>query len=71
MMANIPVQVPADFRYYTAYCKGRPQHDRLDPFLLRHPSMKCSRRAKIFSPFDALRGFRDTLSDAEKGLVSR
>ena len=71
MMANIPVQVPADFRYYTAYCKGRPQHDRLDPFLRRHPSMKCSRRAKIFSPFDALRGFRDALSEAEECSVSR
>lgn len=70
-MANASVQVPDDFRYYAAYCKGRPQHDRFDPFVIRHPSMKCSRRAKIFSPFDALKGLRDALSEAEKSPSSR
>ncbi|MBR3402397.1 MAG: hypothetical protein IKG67_09205 [Parasporobacterium sp.] len=70
-MANVPIQAPADFRYYAAYCKGRPQHDKFDPFLIRHPSMKSSRRAKIFSPFDALRGFRDALCAAEEGSISR
>ena len=53
---------PIDFRYRDAYLKGRPCHDRFDPFRLRHPSMKPSRRAKLFSPFDALRGFGEALA---------
>ena len=34
----------------------RPAHDG-DAFSVRHPKMPLSRRAKIFQPFDALRGF--------------
>lgn len=49
--------MPADFRYRDVYEKGKPRHDRDDPFLFRHPPMPAGKRAKIFAPFDALRGF--------------
>lgn len=54
--------MPADFRYREVFLKGQPQHSRYDPFRLRHPAMDLGRRAKIFAPFDALRGFSDALA---------
>lgn len=66
MMYAIGVmQVPADFRYMDVFLKGRPQHGRDDPFRIRHPKMPCERRAKIFSPFDALKGFGEALAAQE------
>ena len=62
-MSEIGVmQMPADFRYRDVFLKGKPQHDRYDPFRIRHPSMDCGRRAKIFAPFDALKGFNEAVS---------
>ena len=29
--------MPADFRYRDVYEKGKPRHDRDEPFLFRHP----------------------------------
>ena len=49
--------MPAGFRYRDVFLKGRPQHDRYDNFRIRHPQMDVGKRAKIFAPFDALRGF--------------
>ena len=49
--------MPADFKYKSVFLHGKPRHDADDPFRIRHPVMPCSRRAKLFSPFDALRGF--------------
>ena len=49
--------MPADFRYREVFLQGKPKHDRLDSFRLRHPKMDVGKRAKIFAPFDALRGF--------------
>ena len=49
--------MPADFQYREVFLKGRPKHDRLDAFRIRHPQMDVGKRAKIFAPFDALRGF--------------
>ena len=46
--------MPPDFKYREAYLKGRPHHDKYDT---KHPAMDQEHRAKIFSPFDALRGF--------------
>ena len=63
-IGNIPV--PADFRYRETFLKGRPRHEKTDPFRIRHPVMDIGRRAKIFAPFDALRGFRGALRDAEE-----
>ena len=49
--------LPQNFRYRETYLQGRPQHQKADPFRVRHPLMDIGRRAKIFAPFDALRGF--------------
>ena len=48
---------PNDLKYKKIFDKGKPMHNADDPFLIRHPRMDLSRRAKIFAPFDALRGF--------------
>ena len=47
---------PDDFKYASVMRKGKPVHDG-DSFSLHHPPMKCGKRAKIFAPFAALRGF--------------
>ncbi len=54
--------MPAGFRYRDVFLKGRPQHEQLDAFLVRHPKMDAGRRAKIFAPFDALRGFNEAVA---------
>ena len=54
--------MPADFQYRDTFIKGKPQHGREDPFRSRHPSMDVERRAKIFAPFDALKGFDEAVS---------
>lgn len=59
--------MPVDFRYRDVFLKGKPQHDRFDMFRLKHPSMDIGRRAKIFSPFDALKGFNEAI--ASKGIL--
>lgn len=55
------MQMPPDFKYADVYRKGRPVHGDWDAFSLKHPPMPVSRWAKIFSPFDALRGFTDLI----------
>ena len=57
--------VPADFRYLNVFLKGKPQHDRFDPFRVRHPMMDVGHRAKIFSPFDALKGFSEAIASKD------
>ena len=77
------MQMPADFKYRNVFLRGKPVHRR-DGFSMRHPGMACSQRAKIFSPFDALKGFseavaakdvlytdRPELSEEEQDLISR
>ncbi len=54
--------VPAGFRYRDVLMKGMPDHDPRDAFRVRHPRMETGRRAKIFAPFDALRGFDEAVS---------
>lgn len=54
--------MPADFKYRDVYLKGRPHHERFDDFSIRHPKMDTGKRAKIFAPFDALRGFNFAIS---------
>ena len=53
---------PAKFRYWDVFFKGKPQHETFDPFRIKHPNMDTGRRAKIFAPFDALKGFREEVS---------
>jgi len=57
--------VPEGFRYREVYLKGRPDHGRYDEFSVRHPRMDAGRRAKIFAPFDALRGFSAAILEKE------
>ena len=54
--------MPPAFRYREVFCRGKPRHTKTDPFRIRHPSMDPGRRAKLFAPFDALRGFGDAVS---------
>ena len=64
--------LPPNFKYRDAYLRGRPKHQKTDPFRIRHPVMDIGRRAKIFAPFDALRGFSAALlaQDAQLGAGS-
>lgn len=57
--------MPADFAYKTVYRNGPPRHGKYDDFRRRHPGMDVGRRAKIFSPFDALRGFDEGIHKEE------
>ena len=61
---------PSSFRYRHVIEKGKPTHDKNDIFLIRHPPMNLLRRAKIFSPFDALKGFQDELSKAQSEVTA-
>ena len=61
--------MPVNFRYRDVFLKGRPRHDRFDSFRRRHPSMDVGRRAKIFAPFDALKGFNEAV--AAKNILYR
>ncbi len=54
-LGNTPM--PDGFKYGDVFAKGRPRHQKTDPFRIRHPVMDPGKRAKIFAPFDALRGF--------------
>lgn len=55
------MSMPDDFRHRDLFCAGPPVHERHDEFWLRHPPMNPGRRAKLFAPFDALRGFSEAL----------
>ena len=57
--------MPADFKYAEVMRRGKPQHERFDPFSIKHPKMDHGKRAKIFAPFDALRGFNFAISRKE------
>lgn len=65
-MKNISsIPRPPDFRYKKVEERGRPEHKKTDAFRIRHPQMNLGKRAKIFAPFDALRGFSAALMEAE------
>ena len=57
--------MPDNFRYKTVCLRGRPTHNKNEVLYHRHPSMPLSQRAKIFSPFDALTGFRDAIASKD------
>ena len=59
------MDMPEDFPYREVLQKGRPRHGRLDPFRIRHPQMDTGRRAKIFAPFDALKGFDEAIQKVQ------
>lgn len=65
-MTSIGVMaMPVDFPYRDVFLRGKPKHDRFDVFSSRHPKMNLGRRAKIFSPFDALKGFNEAISSKD------
>ena len=70
-MSNVTntTALPSSFRYRNVLEKGKPVHDKNDSFSIRHPAMDLSRRAKIFSPFDALKGFNDELAKAQSEVT--
>ena len=57
--------MPAGFAFKKLFERGKPRHDRNDPFRARHPEMPLDRRAKIFAPFDALVGFDEAIASKE------
>ena len=63
MIGDIPM--PAGFRYREILLKGKPKHDKTDAFRIRHPSMDAGKRAKIFAPFDALKGFNEAVASKD------
>lgn len=63
--------MPKDFKYEKVFLEGRPQHDFYDSFRIRHPEMTAGRRAKIFAPFDALKGFSEAISSKEVLYMDR
>ena len=57
-------------RYRKVYEKGKPKHEPYDDFSIKHPPMDLTRRAKIFSPFDALKGFNEEIVNTETQFES-
>jgi len=74
-LANMPVlghmPMPADFPHLAILLQGRPRHEALSEFRRKHPRMPCSRRAKLFAPFDALAGFDERIANKEVLYVER
>ena len=56
------ITIPKGFRYSEVLRRGKPVHEKFDSFSVKHPSMPLEKRAKIFSPFDALKGFDEAIS---------
>lgn len=59
------IKIPENFPYRDILFLGRPLHDKYDPFLIEHPPMPASRWAKIYAPFDALRGFQEAIASKQ------
>ena len=57
------MEMPLNFRYREVFLKGKPRHERFDNFLIKHPHMDVGHRAKIFAPFDALKGFDEAIAE--------
>lgn len=63
--------MPVNFRHAEVFRRGRPRHGKpgklstYDAFYIKHPPMDTVRRAKLFSSFDALKGFGDCIASKE------
>ena len=53
------------------HVQDRSSEDGWDPVHYGHPRMPLEERAKIFSPFDPLRGFREELRRRERLVLER
>jgi len=65
------MQMPLNFKYKDVFLKGKPEHERWDTFLIKHPPMPAAKWAKIFSPFDALKGFSEVVASKEVQYVQK
>ena len=63
--------MPSGFKYKDVFSKGRPKHDGWDSFRIKHPPMPSARWAKIYSPFDALKGFDEKIAAQEEIYVPK
>lgn len=63
--------MPPGFRHARIAAQGRPRHEKFDTFYMKHPTMNVGKRTKIFSPFDALKGFNDAVASKEIEFVER
>lgn len=63
--------MPKNFKYRKVCEKGKPLHASDDPFCIRHPKMDLAKRAKLFAPFDALRGFSAAVIAKDERYESR
>ena len=64
------IEIPPDYKYREVFLRGKPKH--LDDwFSSRHPSMPPAKRAKIYSAFDALKGFADAISSKKVTYVEK
>lgn len=59
------MKMPPDFKYSGIIHRGKPAHEGYDDFKIKHPAMSLGRRAKIFSPFDALKGFSEAVASKD------
>ena len=58
--------MPEGFKYAELVKAGRPKHEKIDELWLRHPPMDLNIRAKIFAPFDALKGYKELIKVSEE-----
>lgn len=65
------ITFPQDFEYIEVIKTGKPTHEKYDSFYLKHPPMELTRRAKIFSPFDALKGFNEAVAAKDVIYVNK
>ncbi len=63
--------IPSGFKYKDVFIKGRPQHEEWDDFKLKHPPMPASKWAKIYAPFDALKGFDEEIESQEEVYIQK
>ena len=61
----------AETKYPNAFHRERPVHGEHDEFSMRHPKMTAGRRAKIFSPFAALRGYEEAIEGKLETYVGK
>ncbi len=69
MIGDMPY--PAEFKYDDVIRHGKPVHAINDSFAVKHPAMALGKRAKIFSPFDALKGFTEAVEAKDELYVER
>ena len=68
---NITPSPSSSFRYSAVLAKGKPVHEKGDDFYIKHPPMDLSKRAKIFAPFDALKGYSEAIASVEAKNLAR